>query len=93
LEKSLYEINPKGHTKGTVMLEICDICGIEIHRSVALGDYDNDISMLRAAGVGVAVGNASENAKAAADRITVTNEEHAIARVISEIESGEISFT
>ena len=91
-EKSLYEINTKGNTKGSVMLEICDICGIDRRRSVALGDYDNDVSMLRAAGVGVAVGNASANAKAAADRVTVTNEEDAIARVISDIESGEIRF-
>ena len=58
--------------------------------TVALGDYNNDVAMIRMAGVGIAVANATEEAKNAADRITVSNEEHAIAKVIEEIESGEI---
>jgi hydroxymethylpyrimidine pyrophosphatase-like HAD family hydrolase len=59
-------------------------------RTVAIGDYNNDVSMIKAAGVGIAVANAVEEAKAAADRITVSNEESAIAKVIEEIERGEI---
>jgi hydroxymethylpyrimidine pyrophosphatase-like HAD family hydrolase len=48
--------------------------------------------MFLAAGIGVAVANACESAKAAADYITVSNEEHAIARVISDLESGKLAF-
>ena len=61
-------------------------------KTVAVGDYDNDVTMLRAAGVGVAVANASPAARAAADRLTVSNNESALARVIADIESGEIAL-
>ena len=53
--------------------------------TIAVGDYDNDITMLKAAGVGYAVANATAAAKAAADKITVSNEDHAIAKIISEL--------
>ena len=74
------------------MLRIADILGINHEKTVAMGDYNNDVSMLKMAGVGVAVSNASEEAKAAADLITVSNEEHAVAKVISDIESEVIKF-
>ena len=48
--------------------------------------------MIKAAGVGIAVGNALPEVKAAADLVTVTNDEHAIARVIADIESGRIKI-
>ena len=48
--------------------------------------------MLKAAGLGVAVANATPEAKAAADLVTVSNEEHAIAKIISDIENGKISI-
>lgn len=91
-EHALYEILPKGNSKGDVMLRIADILGINHKKTVAMGDYNNDVSMLKMAGVGVAVSNASEEAKAAADLITVSNEEHAVAKVISDIESGVIKL-
>ncbi len=89
-EHALYEILPKGNSKGDVMLRIADILGIDRRRTVAAGDYNNDVSMLKDAGVGVAVANASKEAKAAADYFTVSNEEHAIARIIKDIESGAL---
>jgi hydroxymethylpyrimidine pyrophosphatase-like HAD family hydrolase len=46
--------------------------------------------MLKAAAVGVAVANACAEAKAAADYVTVSNEEHAIAKIIEDIENGKI---
>ncbi len=81
----LYEILPKGVSKGSVLPILADILGIDIKDTVAVGDYDNDATMLRAAGVGYAVANATQAAKDAADRITVSNEEHAIAKIISEL--------
>jgi hydroxymethylpyrimidine pyrophosphatase-like HAD family hydrolase len=44
--------------------------------------------MFRTAGLGIAVANACPAALEAADAVTVSNEEHAIARVISDLESG-----
>jgi Cof subfamily protein (haloacid dehalogenase superfamily) len=91
-EPTLYEILPKGINKGSVFPKLIEHLGIDPRRTVAIGDYDNDVGMLRAAGVGVAVANSSPAALAAADRVTVSNEEHAIARLIADIESGKISF-
>jgi hydroxymethylpyrimidine pyrophosphatase-like HAD family hydrolase len=48
--------------------------------------------MFRAAGIGIAVSNACKDALEAADIVTVSNEEHAIARVIYDIESGKIGL-
>ena len=85
-EKRLFEILPKGIGKGTALVKLAEHLGIDMKKTVAIGDYDNDISMLRAAGAGIAVANASENAKAAADFITVSNNESAIAKVVYELE-------
>ncbi len=59
-----------------------------IRRTVGAGDYENDVSLIRMADIGYAVENAEPEAKAAADRITVHCTEHAIARIISEIEEN-----
>lgn len=91
-EKTLYEILPKGTSKGDVFPRLCKYLGIDPAHSVAVGDYDNDASMLRAAGVGVAVANATRAALDAADYVTVSNEEHAIARIISDIENNSLFF-
>ena len=86
----LFEILPKGVNKGLAFTKLAEHLGVDPKRTVAVGDYDNDVEMLRAAGVGVAVSNASPAALAAADIVTVSNEEHAIARIIYDIESGSI---
>lgn len=91
-ERSLYEILPKGVNKGLALDKLVEWLGVSGEKTVAIGDYDNDIGMLKTAGVGVAVANASPKAKEAADVITVSNEEHAIAQVIYDIESGKIVF-
>lgn len=85
-EETLYEILPKGIGKGIAITKLCEHLQLDIKKSVAIGDYNNDISMFRAAGVGIAVSNACQEALDAADIITVSNEEHAIAKVISDIE-------
>ena len=48
--------------------------------------------MLEKASVGVAVANATDNLKKVADYITVSNEEHAIAKIISDIEEGRLKI-
>ena len=90
-ERTLFEILPKGIGKGTAITKLCEYLGIDKNKTVATGDYNNDITMFRAAKLGIAVSNACDDAKAEADYITVSNEEHAIARVISDIE-GDASY-
>lgn len=91
-EHDLYEILPKGYNKGTIITQLSDILGVDMDKTIAIGDYDNDVSMLQSAGIGIAVSNACEAAKAVADYITVSNEEHAIAKVISDIENGVLKL-
>jgi Cof subfamily protein (haloacid dehalogenase superfamily) len=89
-EPTLFEILPKGISKGTAIQNLVDHLRLDIHKTIAIGDFDNDIPMFRAAKVGVAVSNACEAALAAADYITVSNEDSAIARVISDLEAGKL---
>ena len=87
-EKSLYEILPKGIGKGTAVQKLIEYLNIDINRTIAIGDYDNDISMFKVAKMGIAVSNASKNVLEIADYITVSNEENAIARVIFDLDKN-----
>ena len=49
---------------------------------IAIGDEENDISMILYAGLGVAMGNAKESVKANADYITISNNENGVGEVI-----------
>lgn len=73
------EVIPAAINKGQGLLDTCQALGIAPEQTVAFGDAQNDIPMLRAAGVGVAMGNATEAVKAAADAITASNNEDGIA--------------
>ena len=88
-ERTLYEILPKGVSKGSVLLKLAELIGIEAKKTVAVGDYNNDVSMLRCAGLSFAVSNAVEEAKLAAKHVlTVSNNEHAIAAIIDGLDRG-----
>ena len=89
-EKTLYEILPRGINKGTALSKLIECLGIDPKNTYAVGDYDNDVGMLRAAHVGIAVANASPAALTVADVVTVSNEEHAIAKIIYSIESNSL---
>lgn len=79
------DINVKGVSKGNAMLEYAKIVGVKPEETIAFGDSENDISMIKNAGLGVAVGNALDNVKAAADIVTDTNNECGVAKVLKEI--------
>lgn len=57
-EKHLYEILPKDVSKGTLLTKIAELFNIDPQRTIAVGDYNNDVSMIKVAGMGVAVANA-----------------------------------
>lgn len=89
-EFAYYEILPKGTSKGNGLKKLAEHLGIDMKKTVAVGDYDNDISMISVAGTGYAVANAKDKVKAAADYVTVSNNEHAIAKIIDDIDSGKV---
>lgn len=78
------EINSVLSTKGRALGRLCGLLGIEPAETLAFGDGSNDISLLRAAGCGVAMANASPEVKAAADRVTASNDADGVAAVIEE---------
>lgn len=63
------ELVPGKCTKGTGLMMLCKHLGIPAECAAACGDANNDLSMIKAAGLGIAVGNASDELKAAADLI------------------------
>lgn len=77
------EVVPMGVNKGSAVQALCRQLGIDVQNAVAAGDESNDVSMIRAAGVGVAMANAIPAAKEAADYITRNDNNHdGIAEVI-----------
>ena len=76
------ELNAAGATKGSGLLTLCGLLGVDPADTVAFGDCTNDLSMLRAAGLGIAMGNALPEVKAAADQVTLSNEEDGVAAAL-----------
>lgn len=79
------EINAKYATKGNALRFLCRQLGIYPAQCMAFGDGTNDYSMLRAAGLGVAMGNASEEVQSCADEVTQTNDEDGVAQMIERV--------
>ena len=76
------EINARTATKGNALAALCRHLGLDPAQTLALGDGTNDSDMLRAAGVGVAMANADEAVKAAADFVTGNNNDAGFAEAV-----------
>ena len=74
-EISSLECSAAGVSKGTGLERLCGLLDIPLRSCIAVGDADNDLPMLYAAGLGVAMGNAPDYVKNAADRI-VSDQDH-----------------
>lgn len=70
------EVVPKGMNKGEAVKMLCARLGVAIENAVAAGDAANDLAMLKAAGIGVAMINGSDEVKAVADYITTRDNNH-----------------
>ena len=79
------EVIPRAIDKGRGLVQICRALGLRPAEVIAFGDAENDIPMLRAAGVGVAMGNADPAVKAAADMVTLSNNEDGIAYALEKL--------
>lgn len=75
----------KNVSKGNAMVGLCKFLKIDLKDVVAIGDDINDVSMIKMAGLGVAMGNATEEVKKIADMVTTSNEEDGVARVLEKI--------
>lgn len=79
---ALVEITSKEFSKATAVRFLADRYGIPYGKTVAVGDSLNDLPMIEAAGVGLAVKNADELLKEAAEVFPATNDENAIGKII-----------
>lgn len=76
------EIMAPNVSKANAMHHLADYYNIKTDDMIAIGDNFNDLDMLAAAGLGIAMGNAPELIKQSADEITLSNNENGLAKVI-----------
>jgi Cof subfamily protein (haloacid dehalogenase superfamily) len=76
------EIAPAGVSKWSGVLHVAEQFGIAREEICAVGDDVNDIPMIRGAGLGVAMGNALEEVKAAADRVAPGHDSDGLVAVV-----------
>ena len=69
--------------KGVGLQKMAQLLDIPVAQTMAVGDTENDLAIIRAAGVGVAMGNATAAVKSAADYITTSNDEDGVAAAIA----------
>jgi Cof subfamily protein (haloacid dehalogenase superfamily) len=80
--KNNFEIMNKDTNKGKGAKILADFYGIMPHEVICIGDNENDISMIKYAGLGVAMENGEDEVKKIADYITSTNDDNGVAEVI-----------
>jgi hydroxymethylpyrimidine pyrophosphatase-like HAD family hydrolase len=68
-----YEMMPQGVTKGTALKELARLLDIPLEHTIVIGDYFNDIDMMREAGYSVAMGNAPAEVKRKAHQLAESN--------------------
>jgi Cof subfamily protein (haloacid dehalogenase superfamily) len=73
------DVTPPGHNKGTFVEAIAKRLGISTDAVATIGDMQNDVAMFRTSGLSFAMGNASEDVKKHARRVTASNEEDGFA--------------
>ena len=68
--------------KGVGLRKLAEILGVNPDATMAIGDTENDLAIIEAAGIGVAMGNATDAVKARADYVTTTNTKDGVAAAI-----------
>lgn len=85
----LFEILPKGISKGSALKKLTEIYH-PFKKIVFVGDGENDIEAIKFADVGIAVANAMDSVKEAADFVTVSNDDDAVREIIRMLDEGII---
>lgn len=83
--EDILELTAAGVHKGSAVLALKELLGAKL--LICAGDFNGDIPMLKAADIGYAVENASDEVKAAADRITVHAKDDALAQIIADLDT------
>ena len=79
------DILPEGVSKGKALIKMAEHLQIKLERIVVIGDYLNDLEMFKVAGTSVAMGNAPQEVKQAADLVAPSNDESGVAWAINQL--------
>ena len=82
------EILPPGVSKGAALASMLDTLGLSAAETIAIGDNWNDVEMIEAAGLGVAMGQAPAGVRARADYVCRTADEGGVREVIERFVLG-----
>ncbi|BFU59556.1 MULTISPECIES: Cof-type HAD-IIB family hydrolase [Rodentibacter] len=82
---SFLEVMHESATKGNAVCFLENYFNVKMEEVIAFGDNFNDLDMLQNVGLGVAMGNAPEEIKQVANRVTATNNEDGLALILEEI--------
>lgn len=85
----MIEVLPANTSKGRAVKRLLDELGIDPANALAAGDGENDIEMLQAVGIGIAMGNASQVLKDIADVVVPSNDEDGVAVALEAYVLGE----
>ena len=77
-------VTSRDATKKRALVQLCEIYGIPRENVLAIGDSRNDVSMLRWAGIGIAMGNADVDVRRTIGRVTAGNDDDGVAQAIEE---------
>jgi Cof subfamily protein (haloacid dehalogenase superfamily) len=84
-KRNYLEILPVGVNKAKAVATVSRLLGVDLSEVVAIGDGLNDLEMLREVGFAIAMGNALDQVKAAADLVVGSNNEAGVAQAVIEI--------
>lgn len=78
----MIEANALGVSKGSALESISKRLNIPMKQMMAIGDNQNDVTMIQSVGLGIAMGNATDALKQVADDVTDTNENNGVAHAL-----------
>jgi Cof subfamily protein (haloacid dehalogenase superfamily) len=86
--KDNFEVMCNGVSKGRAVEVLANMYGFKREEIVCIGDNENDLSMIKYAGLGIAMGNAEDEVKKEADFVTKSNDEDGVAYAIDKFILG-----
>ncbi len=80
-----YEIMPQGISKGSSLRELCTLLNVPLEHTIVIGDYYNDLEMMKEAGYAVAMSNAPPEVSLQADEVCRTNNEGGVGHFLYDL--------